>query len=192
MKNLIMLLSLFILTSCSSGIMNKHYYRINSNYLPKKAVTVDKNSQIVWIAPIRLAGFLNQEGIVYQTKSSEYIIANNHLWRSPLAGQLQNILIDNLFVLLPNNLVLSMPVDSPGTTVNVFIDGFHGTYEGDVIVKGYWVIRTNNGEIKRKDFNHRIAQHKSGYGTLVETLSIGWQSEINDLVKDITSWFIFL
>lgn len=187
MKKLIILLSLFILINCSSGITNKHYYRINSNYFPKTKVTVHKNNQIVWIAPIRLAGFLNQGGIVYQTESSEYIIGNNHLWASPLAGQLQNSLIDALSVLLPNNLVVSMPVDSPEITINVFIDGFHGTYEGDVIIKGYWLITTRNGEIKRKDFNHRIVQHKGGYGALVETLSIGWQSEINELIREIAS-----
>lgn len=183
MKKLILLLMALLVVGCGSRILDKHYYRLNSSYLPPDKLTVKKADDIIWVAPVVLAGYLDQQGIIYQTKPFEYVSASNHLWVSPLGGQLQNVLVNNLSALISNHLVSAIPTDSPKITVQAFIDGFHGTYEGDVILKGYWLVTTRNNKILRQNFAHRIAQPKEGYESLVQALSIGWESEIRSLAS---------
>lgn len=185
MKKLIMLLFCFALIGCSARMMPKHYYRLTSSAQSAPTVTIQKKDEIIWVAPVSIAGYLDQEGLIYQTKPFEYVAANNHLWASPLAGQLQDSLVNNLASMLPHHLVSSSLTDNPKMVIKVFIDGFHGTYQNDIIIKGYWLIGLKNDKILRKNFNHRVAQHQDGYDALVEALSISWQSEINAMIKKV-------
>lgn len=143
---------------------------------------VNKNGNIIWIAPVVLSTYLDQDGIIYQTAPFEYVAASNHLWISPLGAQLQNMLVNNLSVLLPQQLVTAVPLDSPKLTIQTFIDNFNGTYEHDVIIKGHFLISKKDGTIIRQNFYHRIAQPAEGYQALVQTLSVGFEREIKDLI----------
>ncbi|TEA27931.1 hypothetical protein O970_01505 [Candidatus Schmidhempelia bombi str. Bimp] len=182
MKKLVILLSLLLLTGCSSSLPEKHYYQIKSAYSVAHVETSTADN-FIWIAPITIADFLNKDGLVYQTNDVEYHVANDNLWLSPLSEQLQNLVVHDLSALLPTRVISSSPMAAAKTSVNLFIEGFHGTYQGEAVLKGYWVIANANGQLYSKKFAYTLPVNKDGYGAIVETLSQAWQQEISDLVN---------
>lgn len=183
MKKGIVFLVILLLAGCAGHMQNKQYYQLQCSYDLSTMLHVPKNGNIIRVAPVILNGYLDQEGIIYQTAPFEYVAATNHLWISSLSGQLQNILVTRLSKLLPDQLVTTIPVESPKLTIQTVIDNFNGTYEHDVIIKGHFLITKKDGSIIQHNFYHRIAQPAEGYQSLVQTLSAGFESEIKDLVR---------
>lgn len=181
MKKLFVLLPLIILVGCSSSLPEKHYYQIKSGY-QSVPVETRTSGDFIWIAPITIVDFLNKDGLVYQINEFEYSVAKDNLWLSPLSEQLQNLVVHDLSVLLPKRVISSSPITSAKISVNLFIEGFHGTYQGDAILKGYWVIVKDKERLYSKKFSYTLPINKDGYAGIVETLSQGWQQEINDFV----------
>jgi uncharacterized lipoprotein YmbA len=93
--------------------------------------------------------YLAGNGVVYQTSDVQYVIANNNLWASPLDQQLRTTLVANLSNQLPGWVVASQPLGSEQDTLNVTVNGFHGRYDGRVIVSGEWLLKHQGQLIKR-------------------------------------------
>lgn len=95
--------------------------------------------------------------MVYQTTDVQYVIANNNLWASPLDQQLRTTLVANLSQQLPGWVVSSQPLGSEQDTLNVAVNGFHGRYDGRVIVSGEWLLK-HQGQLIKRPFNIVLRQ----------------------------------
>lgn len=174
------------LVGCSSGTAEKHYFQLESHLQNQRSQTLNSIHGFIWIESIDVASFLNKQGIVLQTDNIQFVTASNNLWGSSLSQQLGDRLEQDLAICLPHYLVSTKAITTPTLTVKLFIDGFHGSYTGDAIIKGRWVVKDNKDNIETKFFEHRIALKNNGYAALVNALSKGWQDEEREFATSIT------
>jgi uncharacterized protein len=187
-KNLQIMISmvlLLVMVGCSSNIPSKNYFQLTSNLPNKSSMIVQSTNHFIWIESIDVASFLNKPGIVLQTKDIRYVTATHHLWVSTLSQQLADRLSQDLTQIMPDYLISTKSITTPLLTVKLFIDGFHGSYNGDAVIKGRWVVTDKNGEITTKIIDRHVPLATNGYDALVKALSQGWQDEELDFANSI-------
>ncbi|WP_392560840.1 ABC-type transport auxiliary lipoprotein family protein [Orbus sturtevantii] len=182
MKKLIIGSLLLLLIGCSSNSPNKVYYQLISDF-NSSTDTQQVVSKTIVIEPVSVASYLDTTGILYQSNPIEFSTANNNLWLTPLSNQIEQRVVQDLSALLPGYLVTTTPSSDPAVKIKLFIDGFHGCYTGDAIIKGYWMITDLDNKVTLKHFDFKIRLAEDGYPTLVKALSTGWQNEEIDLIR---------
>lgn len=185
MKKWLFIAGVMVLTACSSGSDNKSYYQ-----LPLAVQTGGQNSssqgnRLLWVEQVVIPDSLAGNGVVYQTSDVQYVIANNNLWASPLDQQLRNTLVANLNSQLPGWIVASQPLGSDQDTLNVTVTGFHGRYDGKVIISGEWLLN-HQGQLIKRPFYLELKQQQDGYDEMVKMLAQGWAQESASIAKEIS------
>src|SRR5476651_2312082 len=188
MKWIPVVLALF-LTACSSSD-HKTYYQLP--VLDTTSVAISGSSIIpqgeqrqLWVEHVSVADYLAGSGLVYQTNDVQYTLTQNNLWASPLDQQLQQSLVTYLRRDLPGYLVSGQPASSDDQDVlNVNVTGFHGRYDGIVVVSGSWTL-TRQGQTVQRDFALNLKQGEDGYDALVRTLATGWQQEASQIAAQV-------
>ncbi|MCX8648934.1 membrane integrity-associated transporter subunit PqiC [Gilliamella sp. B2776] len=189
MRNLLLTFcgtAFMLLVGCSTNIPNKSYFQLATSLPIQTPKTLKSTDRFLMIDSVDVVSFLNKSGIVLQTEDIKYVTATNNLWVSTLSQQLEERLVQDLSLLLPDYLVSSTSLTTPTLTVKLFIDGFHGSYNGDAIIKGRWIVTDNKNHIETKPFERHVPLAKNGYDALVKALSKGWQEEEQDFVYSIT------
>jgi uncharacterized lipoprotein YmbA len=64
--------------------------------------------------------------------------------------------------------VASQPLGSEQDTLNVAVNGFHGRYDGRVIVSGEWLLK-HQGQLIKRPFHIELKQQQDGYDAMVKT-----------------------
>ncbi|MEQ1975165.1 membrane integrity-associated transporter subunit PqiC [Xenorhabdus sp. SGI240] len=193
MKKLISKLAFFISASmfivgsgliagCSDSQPQKTYYQLPdlANLVSQEGKLGAKHERQLWIKRVNLSDYLAAPGIVYQTGEVSYINASNHLWASPLQQQLQQVLISELSAAFPYRLVSQQELEKDADALDITITAFHGRYDGQVLIEGYWIL-SNPYSVIRRSFSLKLKQEKDGYAELVLTLAKGY----NQLGKSI-------
>lgn len=182
MKKWLVLVAACLLAACSST-ENKTYYQ-----LPQATGTVQNsasaNQRLLWVEQVNIPDFLAGSGVVYQTSDVQYVIASNNLWASPLDQQLRTTLVANLSNQLPGWVVSSQPLGSDQDTLNVSVNGFHGRYDGKVIVSGEWLLN-HQGQLTKRPFHIELAQQQDGYDAMVKVLAQAWSQEATSIAQTI-------
>ncbi|MGU9867888.1 membrane integrity-associated transporter subunit PqiC [Kluyvera ascorbata] len=182
MKKWLVLVAACLLAACSST-ENKTYYQ-----LPQATGTVQNsasaNQRLLWVEQVSIPDFLAGSGVVYQTSDVQYVIASNNLWASPLDQQLRTTLVANLSNQLPGWVVSSQPLGSDQDTLNVSVNGFHGRYDGKVIVSGEWLLN-HQGQLTKRPFHIELAQQQDGYDAMVKVLAQAWSQEATSIAQTI-------
>ncbi|HDG1681146.1 TPA: membrane integrity-associated transporter subunit PqiC [Kluyvera ascorbata] len=182
MKKWIVLAAVCLLAACSST-ENKTYYQ-----LPQATGTVQNSAsysqRLLWVEQVNIPDFLAGSGVVYQTSDVQYVIASNNLWASPLDQQLRTTLVANLSNQLPGWVVSSQPLGSDQDTLNVSVNGFHGRYDGKVIVSGEWLLN-HQGQLTKRPFHIELAQQQDGYDAMVKVLAQAWSQEATSIAQTI-------
>ncbi|SFN99859.1 membrane integrity-associated transporter subunit PqiC [Xenorhabdus japonica] len=203
MKKLISRLAFFIPVSvfvvgslftsgCSGGQPQKTYYQLPVlvNVIAEKSASQEiklgaKHEPQLWIKSVNLSDYLAAPGIVYQTGDVSYVNASNHLWASPLQQQLQQALISELSAAFPNRLVSGQELEKDANALDITITAFHGRYDGQVLIEGYWIL-SNSDKVVKRPFNFKLEQEKNGYAELVLTLSKGYSQLAKSIAKQLS------
>ncbi|MDQ6190875.1 membrane integrity-associated transporter subunit PqiC [Klebsiella pneumoniae] len=165
MKKWLLAAAVCVLTACSSGGKARHTI---SYRLCRAARRAPVRARLLWVEQVSIPDYLAGNGVVYQTTDVQYVIANNNLWASPLDQQLRTTLVANLSQQLPGWVVSSQPLGSEQDTLNVAVNGFHGRYDGRVIVSGEWLLK-HQGQLIKRPFNIVLRQEQDGYDAMVKT-----------------------
>ncbi|QIU88210.1 membrane integrity-associated transporter subunit PqiC [Yokenella regensburgei] len=181
-KGLIFMLAL-ALTACSSSVENKTYYQLPLTQSGAQSATSQGN-RLLWVEQVSIPDFLAGNGVAYQTSDVQYTIANNNLWASPLDQQLRTTLVANLSSQLPGWVVASQPLGSSQDTLNVSVTGFHGRYDGRVIVSGEWLLN-HQGQLIKRPFYIELKQNKDGYDEMVKVLGQAWSQEASAIARAV-------
>ncbi|MEB7711761.1 membrane integrity-associated transporter subunit PqiC [Kluyvera cryocrescens] len=183
MKKWLVLTGVCLLAACSSGGENKTYYQ-----LPLATGTVQNGTtasqRMLWVEQVSVPDFLAGSGVVYQTSDVQYVIANNNLWASPLDQQLRTTLVSNLSNQLPGWVISSQPLGSDQDTLNMSVTGFHGRYDGKVVVSGEWLLN-HQGQLTKRPFHIEMAQQQDGYDAMVKVLAEAWKQEASAIAQII-------
>lgn len=185
MKKWLIVAAAMMLAACSSeSNRGKAYYQLPVNAQPVTQAVNQSDSRLLWIDQITLADYLSASGLVYQTSDVQYVIATNNLWASPLDQQLRNTLIVNLGQAMPGWIVASQPLNNEQNALTVNVTGFHGRYDGKVIVSGEWLLKQKEKLISRP-FRIELNQPEDGYDALVRSLAAAWQQEARSIASVI-------
>ncbi|MFU2316772.1 membrane integrity-associated transporter subunit PqiC [Rahnella sp. PCH160] len=187
MKWIPVVLALF-LSACSSSD-HKTYYQLpvlSSTPVAGSSMALGSTVQRhLWVERVSVADYLAGTGLVYQTNDVQYTLTQNNLWASPLDQQLQQSLVTYLRRDLPGFLVSSQAASTDEQDVlSVNVTGFHGRYDGIVVVSGSWTL-THGGQTVQRDFALNLKQNEDGYDALVRTLATGWQQEAGQIASQI-------
>lgn len=160
MKNLklVTIFLSFILLLCACGSTpdsETQYFVLNPNHSNVKISSFPDN---IRLQPIQLAKFLDQPGIVLQTDQHEIKVAHYHRWAEPLKHNLYRYISQSIGI---NN------TSDASQTLEVHIQNFQGTAEGNALLSGYW----ESDEIKQS-FNFKAPLIKPGYSELVKQLAV--------------------
>lgn len=125
------------------------------------------------VGPVRLARFLDVEGIVMQTSEVAVHEARNHLWAEDLAGQLERTLRRYLARELSQ---LRVRGDGGEPRLTVDVVRFQGRYDGIAVVAGEWeLIGAEGDSILARPFHVEQALTADGYAALVTSLEAAWR-----------------
>lgn len=185
-----LLFSTVLLLSACSSTLSPTYYQ-----LPVSDVSLVQSVQngqkentkpLLWVENVTVADYLAGNGVVYQTDDVRYVIAARHLWASPLDQQLHQTLVSFLSADLPDWLVFASAPNQSHDSLQVTITGFHGSYNGNVIISGEWTLN-HQGTLLKRAFRSEVPQPADGYDVLVRTLAASWQQQIQHIANDIVS-----
>lgn len=172
------------LTACSSQEATT-WYQLPENEATSVGVTATTGAQrLLWVDQVTVPDFLAGNGVAYQTSDVKYTIAKQHLWASPLDQQLRDTLVANLAGALPGWIVSARPLGHDQDVISVTISGFHGRYDGHVVVKGEWLLN-HQGTYSRQSFSVVLPQQGDGYGPMVKALGDAWHQEAMSMVTRI-------
>lgn len=185
MKKWLPLIAALALSACSSGDNGKTYYQLPQVTAPAMQAVSQPGTHLLWVEQVAIPDYLAGNGVVYQTSDVQYVIATSNLWASPLDQQLRNTLVSNLSGALPGWVVASQPLGYDQDTLNVNVTGFHGRYDGKVIVSGEWLLK-HQGQLIKRPFHLELKQQDDGYDAMVKTLAQAWQQEAQSIASQLT------
>ena len=184
MNKWLLIVGALLLTACSSGVENKSYYQLPLATQNGGQSTASQGNRLLWVEQVAVPDYLAGNGVVYQTSDVQYVIASNNLWASPLDQQLRNTLVANLGSQLPGWVVASQPLGTDQDTLNVTVTGFHGRYDGNVVVSGEWLLK-HQGQLIKRPFNIVLRQEQDGYDAMVKTLAQAWSQEAAAIASEL-------
>ncbi|TNH41983.1 membrane integrity-associated transporter subunit PqiC [Photorhabdus luminescens] len=184
MRRLALILVIFI-SACSYQPEKTYYQLPVVTIASQKSATVQHDRQL-WVQRVMLSDYLSSSGVVYQSSDVSYVSAVNHLWASPLEQQLQQVLVAELTIALPQRLVSAQPLVNKPDTLDVTVTSFHGRYDGKVVLQGYWTL-TYEGSVVKQPFNIELKQEEDGYDDLVRTLATGWSQLAQTIANQLIS-----
>jgi len=186
----IIAIAVLLLSACSSS-EETHYYQLPNTPVPAVATSPSmtaanpgQGQRQLWIEQVSVPDYLAGNGVVYQTSDVQYVIASNNLWASPLDQQLRTSLVANLSRDLPGWVVASQPMGSEQDTLNVTVTGFHGRYDGHVIVSGEWLLN-HQGTLIKRPFYVEMTQSQDGYDAMVKALGVAWAQQASSIAREI-------
>ncbi|MFP1682244.1 membrane integrity-associated transporter subunit PqiC [Alloalcanivorax sp. C16-1] len=112
------------------------------------------------IVRVRVAGYLDQGGLVLETGPTTLTTARQHRWAEPLGAQLERALAQ------------ALPGD-PAGTLTVRVTRFQGTADGQARVSGEWHFYGRENDTTGV-FDVRRPLQRDGYEELVTRLDAAW------------------
>lgn len=143
------------------------------------------------IGRVQLSSYLNGAGIVYKLDGNRVHEAQQHRWAEPLQGQLRRQLRVGMQQQLAQTTWL--PFGGPrgqaaDYTLDIQVDAFHITADGEVTVGGHWQLRDHNQALLGDGrFSQQKALAEDGYAAAVAALSQAWHTSMAGIARDLTA-----
>ncbi|RAW08924.1 hypothetical protein DKQ62_01535 [Halomonas elongata] len=161
------------LSGCATGGTPPTHYTLPDAPLADDAIDAS-TEQLLVIRPIRLARYLDVEGIVFQLDDITVQQAKGHQWAEPLGRQLERGLRDRLATRLPDTRIMldgdTARGDAP-LSLRLEMDRFQGRHDGMAVAEGRWQLRDASGELLAlTPFSLTTPLEADGYPALVQAL----------------------
>ncbi|GED22764.1 PqiC family protein [Halomonas halmophila] len=166
-------LAALALSGCATSQTPVSQYTLPDAPIGEHDIGATAEHQLV-IRPIRLASYLDVEGIVLQVDELTVRAARTHQWAEPLGRQLERGLRDRLAARLPDTRVLlddaTRRQDTP-VALRIEMTRFQGRHDGQAIAEGRWQLRDASGELLAlTPFRLTTTLQADGYPALVKAL----------------------
>lgn len=185
LANILPLLSLsLLLSACASSVTPPARYMLPSS----PAVDAPAQPQgTLQVRSLRLAHYLDVDGIVMQLDDITLNEAREHQWAESLVRQLERSLRAHLAHELPTVQVVREESNaSNALTLQLEIDQFQGRYDGVAIASGQWQLRSASNELLAlKSFTAKTELNEDGYPALVRALSTSWANSAAQIANQL-------
>ncbi|MDN3526550.1 ABC-type transport auxiliary lipoprotein family protein [Halomonas sabkhae] len=181
-------LAALALSGCATSQAPVNQYTLPDAAVAQQDIDASAEHQLV-IRPIRLASYLDVEGIVFQVDELTVRAAQSHQWAEPLGRQLERGLRDRLAARLPDTRVLlddeTRRQDTP-VALRIEMTRFQGHHDGQAIAEGRWQLRDASGELLAlTPFRQTTPLQADGYPALVKALGADLDSLAEQLADRI-------
>ncbi|MDN6297355.1 MAG: ABC-type transport auxiliary lipoprotein family protein [Halomonas sp.] len=152
--------------------------------LPSTApVTPASPDATLEIARLRLAHYLDVDGIVMQLDDIELREARDHQWAEGLDQQLARNLQAHLSRHLPEwRITQGQSGDDNALSLHISIDQFQGRHDGYALASGQWQLRDEQNRLMHMaSFQTRTALESDGYPALVRALGQSFEKASQDI-----------
>lgn len=193
LSSIIVAVMVSLLAACSTKTPQTKSYLLTPMPITAK-VDYTASKPIIVLAPVRMNNLLDSKGIVYQTSSTEAVVAHQHLWVESISTQLFNRLLVGLRQGQTHYWVAqnSPQVNTPeAATLLVSFQQFNGNYQGYAEVAGEWSLLDGQGELlKSQPFSFKESLVTNGYNALVKALSTATDRLIAELSRELSGLVI--
>lgn len=177
---------LLVLAGCSTQDLSQpQQYLLPDLYQDKVA----PQGAPLLLVEVELASYLDVSGIVYQSSMTQVVQAKQNVWATDIAQQLESKVIE---ILAANQssywpVVLNSALDlSESHKLLVQVDKFNGSFSGNALVEGNWMLVDQHGTIvKGGSFKQHIALDQEGYQALVIALNSGLDAAIKRISQSL-------
>jgi uncharacterized lipoprotein YmbA len=165
---------LFALSGCTSTQSSLSYYLLHSAVSStqpegafKSPADSPEKSIPLLITNITLPDYLKHRGLVYQVSDTNLHISTTHLWAEPFEEGLRKTLRAQLTY---DNLVVLTKRDYQGESaveLSIHISDFVSTFNGNVVLKGHFIVSTQQPEKGRYPFFIETTLEEDGFSASV-------------------------
>ncbi|MFT2092956.1 membrane integrity-associated transporter subunit PqiC [Paraglaciecola sp. 2405UD69-4] len=180
MKRFINLVTLVLLTSCTSAPLSVNYYLLHTP-TPIASEAISKKTQI-YFSSLSIADYLHQKSLVIQISQHELHFSRQDLWAEDLKQSFYKALKHDLNLSSGNQYGSTSPFSENELILKVNLEHFNITNEASVISSGTYRIQDNNKWLD-KPFYVSAPLLKNGYPHAVTQL----RSTIETLAKQINA-----
>lgn len=163
MKRILIAAAALMLAACSTPQSTQYFVLPDSRYTRPQTQGAELAVEVILAEP--LAG----SGLVYQTDALHINMAKNHLWAADLENALAANISNKLNRLNPRHTFVPVARSSSETRLRVYIEAFHGSYQGHTLVSGYALWQDGTA----RPFAVETPQEGDGYAAMVESLARG-------------------
>lgn len=183
----LVLLAVLGLTGCASTPSPSYRYTLPLDTISAPRATTDPTHTLV-VRPIRMANYLDSEGIVLQLDDITLNQAREHLWAEELGRQLERGLRHRLANRLADTRVLGAgTANSDALSLRLEVERFQGRYDGLAIASGQWQLHDAQGQLLTQEpFSAQTELDADGYPALVRALGQSWDKVADQLAERVT------
>ncbi|XKE43839.1 ABC-type transport auxiliary lipoprotein family protein [Halomonas organivorans] len=183
---LLALLALFWLSGCAIDGEPATRYALPQP-APSAAAADVEATRVLVVRPLRLAPFLDVEGIVVQLDDVTLHEASGHRWAEPLGGQLERRLRDRLAIALRATRVVledDVGAGADGLQLRVTVERFQGRPDGHAVAAGRWrLLDAEGAQRDAASFEVTTPLARDGYPALVRALGHSWSRLADELAE---------
>lgn len=179
-----------LLTGCAGTPSQSHRYTLPDDTRTVASITAAPASgapaHSLVLRSVRLANYLDGDGIVLQLDDITLNQARDHLWAEDLGRQLERGMRTRLANRLPDTRVLGDGRPTGALELRIDVEHFQGHYDGLAIVRGEWQLRDARGDvIELAPFSVATTLDADGYPALVRALGRTWDQVADELASRI-------
>ncbi|WP_457809198.1 PqiC family protein [Kushneria sp. EE4] len=184
------LAAVVMLAGCAGQATEFHRYTLPlaDQRTAEPGASLPDSAPTLAVSSVRLADYLDGQGVVYQTSDIEVNEAQTNLWADNLSAQLTRSLQRTLGDRLRDHRVLgeTLAGDRADTGVRVTLSQFQGRYDGMAVLAGQYQLRDAGGNLMAQHhFDIERPLEDDGYPALVRTLSQGWENVGEQIADEI-------
>jgi uncharacterized lipoprotein YmbA len=159
-----LIIFIVMLAACSSQPPQQHSYLLRSpSTLESRALS---EAPAIGLGTVHVANYIDQPGIVLETANGQVHAARHHLWAEPLRASLRRYLVTEISSNIDQDIADSSRLPSVEKRIEVQIDQFHGTPNGNARLVAYWQI-ISGADSQSYQFSDQQTLAADGYDALV-------------------------
>lgn len=163
MKPAILLL-VVLLAGCAGQPIEPSYYLMRSRHdLESREL---KPSRDFSMGNVAIASYIDQPGLILETKGGEIHPAQHHLWAEPVYEGVRNQLMLEIARVKGVDILPAGLARTP-IVLDIRIDQLHGTNKGTAKLVAYWWLRRDKEVLSAYQFAGEQALTTDGYKALV-------------------------
>lgn len=141
------------------------------------------NQPAISLAPIRIPRYLDRAQIVTASGPNTYQLDEWHRWAESLDDNMTRVLLQNLSVMVPADVVVQRHDRGSEMRLAVTILEFHIDPEGQAVLSAQWQLSKGNETVLRQQNNYKLPAPKDDVPAQVQVLN----QCLNQLSRDISS-----
>ena len=152
-----------LLAACSGQPVETQYYLLRTDS-PQNSRDLEPSHDYSF-GRVTIAAYIEQSGLVLETRAGEIRPAQYHQWAEPMHQSVRNLLIVEVSQALGED-VFPARAGIGDTVVDIRIDQLHGTANGDALLVAYWWLQRDGEVIASYQFAESRDLSRDGYGAL--------------------------